>query len=90
MLLTVRLTTERREALMVPEAAMLQRASQAYVYTVSNGTAEMIEIDNGVRYNGWVEVRGGLAEGTPVIAEGEIKIRNGSAVTTGSLPTPGS
>lgn len=90
MLLTVRLTTERREALMVPETAMLQRASRAYVYTVDNGTATMVQIENGVRYHGWVEVLSGLSAGTPVIAEGVIKIRDGSAVTTGSQPIPGS
>lgn len=90
MLLTVRLTTQQREALMVPETAMLQRASQAYVYTINNGTAEMLQIDNGVRYKGWVEVRSGLAVGTPVIADGVIKIRDGSEVTTGSQPAPGS
>jgi len=90
MLLTVRLTTAEREALMIPEAALLQRASQAYVYTINDGQAEMLQIENGERYQGWVEVLGGLAEGTPVIAEGVIKIRNGSAVTTTPALAPGS
>ena len=89
MLLTVRLTTAERTALMVPEAAMLQRASQAYVYTVNNGLAEMVQIENGVRYDGWVEVLSGLSEGTPVVAEGIIKIREGSAVTTADQPSTG-
>lgn len=90
MLMTLRLTTAEREALMVPESAMLQRASQAYVYTINDGVAEMVQIENGTRYRGWVEVLDGLEEGTRVIAEGVIKIRNGSAVTTTPLPDPGS
>lgn len=90
MLLTVRLTTAERQALMVPEAAMLQRASQAYVYTVDNGVAQMVQIDNGVRYDGWVEVLDGLSEGTPVVSEGVIKIRDGSLVTTVSESKAGS
>jgi membrane fusion protein, multidrug efflux system len=82
MLLTVRLTTSEREALMVPEGALMQRASQAYVYTVNEGRAEMVQVVNGARYDGWVEVTGGLDEGTPVISEGVIKVRNGSEVAT--------
>ena len=88
--MTLRLTTAEREALMVPESAMLQRASQAYVYTINDGVAEMVQIENGTRYRGWVEVLDGLEEGTRVIAEGVIKIRNGSAVTTTPLPDPAS
>ena len=82
MLLTVRLTTAEREALMIPEAAMIQRAAQSYVYTIRDDRAEMLQIQSGTRYGGWVEVLDGLSEGTEVIAEGVIKIRNGSPVTT--------
>jgi len=81
MLLTVRLTTAERQALMVPETAMLQRASQSYVYTVKDGRAEMVQIQRGARYDGWVEVLDGVAAGDPVVAEGVIKIRNGSEVS---------
>jgi len=84
MLLTVKLTTASRQALMVPESALMQRASQAYVYTVTDGRAEMTQVVNGSRYEGWVEIISGLEPGTPVISEGVIKVRNGSAVTTRS------
>jgi len=85
MLLTVKLTTSERSALMVPESALLQRASQAYVFTIRDGVAEMMEVKHGQRDHGWVEITEGLSEGIPVISEGVIKIRNGSAVTTEEL-----
>ena len=82
MLLTVHLTTATRQALMVPEAALLQRSSQAFVFTIENGRASMRQIRSGVRRDGWVEVEGGLSEAEAVVTEGVIKIRDGSPVTT--------
>jgi membrane fusion protein (multidrug efflux system) len=82
MLLTVHLTTATRLALMVPEAALMQRASQAYVFTIEDGRASMRQIRSGVRRAGWVEVESGLSESEAVITEGVIKIRDGSPVTT--------
>lgn len=85
MLLTVHLTTDTREVLMVPEAALLQRSSQAYVYTISDGRAAMLQIQTGARHDGWIEVHGGIEAGQKVITEGIIKVRDGSAVTTEKL-----
>ena len=82
MLLTVRLTTATRAALMIPESAILQRASQVFTYTIEDGHAAMRQIRTGVRRDGWIEVAGGLVEGEPVVTEGSIKIRDGSPVTT--------
>ena len=82
MLLTVRLTTSERQALMVPELSLVQRSSQAFVYTIEDGLAELVQVRHGVRYGGWVEILSGLSEGQSVVSEGVIKIRNGSPVTT--------
>ena len=91
MLLTVHLTTAEREALMVPEMALVQRASQAYVYRIEEGTARLVPVQHGLRRSGWVEIINGLSEGEPVVAEGVIKVRDGAAVTTAaeSLSTRG-
>jgi membrane fusion protein (multidrug efflux system) len=82
MLLTVRLTTATREVLMVPESALIQRSSEAFVYTISDGRAGMRQISTGVRREGWIEVEYGLEPGEAVITEGTIKIRDGAPVTT--------
>ena len=82
MLLTVTLTTAERESIMVPEPAVLQRASQVFVYTIVEGRAELTQITTGDRQDGWIEVTSGLQPGQQVITEGIIKIRNGTPVTT--------
>jgi membrane fusion protein (multidrug efflux system) len=82
MLLTVHLYTATRNSLMVPETALMQRASQFFVYTISDDLAEMVQVRTGVRRDGWIEVLSGLSENQTVITEGVIKIRNGSPVTT--------
>ena len=81
MLMTVRLTTASREALTVPETALLQRGGETFVYTLGeNQRATMTAIDMGVRREGWIEVLAGLASDTQVITEGVLKVRNGAAV----------
>jgi membrane fusion protein (multidrug efflux system) len=80
MLMTVRLVTTQREALMVPEDALVQRGNQAFVYTVEEDKARMTTVEQGERYAGWIEVKQGLALGDPVIVEGVIKVRDGSPV----------
>lgn len=92
MLLTVRLMTEEREALMVPEDALIQRGDQAFVYTVEEGVVHVRKVDHGDRYGGWVEITSGLSAGETVITEGVIKVRPGvrvRAVDAVSLVIPG-
>ena len=87
--MTVRLITTQREALMVPEDALVQRGNQAFVYTVAEGKARMTTVDQGERYAGWVEIRQGLALGDPVIVEGVIKVRDGSPVVAAGITASG-
>ncbi len=91
MLMTVRLTTASRDALMVPETALLQRGMETFVYTVTDGLAGMTMIDLGIRRDGWAEARSGLAAGQEVVAEGVMKVRNGGPVRRAEPvdPTPG-
>lgn len=89
MLLTVNLVTQERQALMVPEDALVQRSDQAYVFVVEEGIADIREVRHGTRYQGWVEITSGLAPGDAVITEGVIKVRAGlpvQAVTRPSVP----
>ncbi len=82
MLLTVRLVTAQREALMVPEDALVQRGDEVFVYTVADGHADIREVRHGDRYRGWVEITDGLGPGELVITEGVIKVRPGAPVRT--------
>ncbi|MDE0420129.1 MAG: efflux RND transporter periplasmic adaptor subunit [Gammaproteobacteria bacterium] len=80
MLMTVKLTTASRDALMVPETALLQRGMETFVYTVVDGKATMSRIELGIRRDGWAEAISGLTAGTEVVTEGVMKVRNGGPV----------
>ena len=80
MLLTVNLVTQERQALMVPEDALVQRSDQVYVFVVEEGIADIREVRHGTRYQGWVEITSGLSAGEAVITEGVIKVRPGMPV----------
>lgn len=80
MLMTVKLTTASRDALMVPETALLQRGMETFVYAVTDGSAAMTTIDLGIRRDGWAEARSGIAPGQEVVVEGVMKVRDGGPV----------
>jgi len=69
----------------VPETALVQRATDTFVYVLENPAspaprATMTAIDLGARQDGWAEARSGLSAGQPVIVDGLIKVRDGAAV----------
>jgi len=78
MLLTVEIVTAERSALVVPEGAVFQVQTRAYVYTVDGDTARQREIQVGSRRFGVVEVIGGVEEGELIVVEGIIKLRDGA------------
>jgi len=81
MLLTVRVVTQKRRALIIPESAVLQSGSRSYVYVVgAENIARQRDIEIASRQYGIVEVGAGLAAGDRVVTEGLIKIRDGAAV----------
>jgi membrane fusion protein (multidrug efflux system) len=81
MLMTVELTCCPREALGVPERALLSYADRQYVYVVrSDGTVEQREIKLGTRDVGWVEVVSGLTAGETIVVDGLLNLRDGAVV----------
>lgn len=72
---------ERPDALVVPEQALVPRGEQRYVFKVVDGKAALTEVQLGQRRAGEVEILAGLSEGETVITAGQLKIRDGSAVS---------
>jgi membrane fusion protein (multidrug efflux system) len=76
MLMTVDIRSAPRQALTVPELAVIGEGSGAYVWKVAeNDEATRAEIKTGTRRDGRIEVLGGLREGDRVVAEGTVKLR---------------
>jgi membrane fusion protein (multidrug efflux system) len=80
MLLTVRLLQPEREALAIPEIALVQVGARSYVYRVAGDKVEQVEVKAGARRRGAVEILEGLAAGERIVVEGTVKLRPGAAI----------
>ena len=80
MFLNVRLARDERDALMIPEAALMPEQSRQFLYVVEDGRALRREVRIGRRQPGQVEVIAGLKPGERVVVEGTQKVREGAAV----------
>lgn len=79
MLLTVELVSERRESLILPEAALVPLGEHQYVFVVDEANkAQRVEVTLGRRRPGEVEVLSGIAAGDRVVVEGTIRIKPGA------------
>lgn len=81
MLMTVRVEKPAREAVVIPELALLQIGSQSFVYAVGEGDAvQRIDVRPGARRAGEVEIIEGLSAGTRIVVEGTVKLRPGARI----------
>ena len=74
-------TREAKDAMVVPETALVPSGDEQYVYRVVDGKALRTKVDIGQRRDGVVEVLQGLDPAATIITAGHLKIRDGSAVT---------
>lgn len=80
-LLTVRLFKNERQALMIPEEAIIQIQQDHFVLSVSQeGLVERKPINIGARKPGWVEVLSGIKEGETIIVRGISRVKDGDTV----------
>ncbi|MDQ6619353.1 MAG: efflux RND transporter periplasmic adaptor subunit [Pseudomonadota bacterium] len=72
------ITRDEREALMVPEQALVPQGQDQYVFRVVNGRAQRVKVEVGQRRNGRAEVVKGLEPQDIVVTAGQLKIRDGA------------
>lgn len=84
MLMRVKIEKNRRQALLVPEEALVPKGDKNYVYIViqdSDGAVVKFEpVEIGTRRKGQVEVLSNLKAGDVVVTHGTLRLQNGSAV----------
>ncbi|MCU0954058.1 MAG: efflux RND transporter periplasmic adaptor subunit [Hyphomicrobium sp.] len=71
---------EQRDAVVVPESAILPRAGDNFVFRVEQGVARQARVKLGERRAGLVEIAEGLDPGDIVVTAGQHKLRDGTAV----------
>jgi membrane fusion protein, multidrug efflux system len=80
MFLSVLLSKDERQGMVIPEEALTPEAEKQFVFIVADGKAVRREVRIGGRRPGSVEVLAGLSPGESVVVEGTQKIRDGAAV----------
>jgi membrane fusion protein (multidrug efflux system) len=82
MFVRVTLVLETREnALIVPEQALVPIGKDRFVYRLAAGEAALTKIEMGLRRPGEVEIRSGLGAGDAIVIDGQLRLRDGAAVT---------
>lgn len=88
MLMSVKLFKNEREAIVIPEEAIISEGTSKYVYLITDSDGrkkvEKREIVGGERQAGVLEVLSGLSEGEDIVVHGTIKIRPGQEVSVRS------
>ena len=88
MLMTVKLLQPAREVLGVPEIAVEQVGTGAFVYRVQEGNkVSRIKVELGARQQGKVEILSGIAAGDRIVIDGTVKLRDGSLISD-ATPKP--
>jgi membrane fusion protein (multidrug efflux system) len=80
MFVNVVLTRDRREAIVIPEEALVPEQDRQFVFVVVDGVASKREVRIGARRPGRVEIASGLELGERVVVEGTVKVRDGGPV----------
>jgi len=87
MFLTVDLAKEMRNALVVPEEALVPEQARQYIYVVQgDSTVAKREVQIGRREPGRVEITSGVVEDDLVVIEGTLKLRDGARVSVVGPP----
>ena len=89
MLVEVRLSQPEREALVVPEIAIVQVGTEAFVWRVGEGSeVQRTPVTVGSRQQGQAEILSGLAAGDRIVVDGTGKLRPGSIVVDAGEGAP--
>ncbi len=79
------LTKDERDALVLPEQALVPQGEEQYVFRVIDGKAARTKVELGQRRDGRVEVVKGIAAGETIVTAGQLKLRDGTPVTLAAV-----
>jgi len=93
MLMDVRLFRPERQALVIPEIAVVQVGRESFVFRVgADNAVEQVAVQTGARVSGRVEIVEGVAAGDRIVTDGTGKLRPGMRIrdaATEANPTAG-
>ena len=80
--------SERASAMTIPEEALMPVGADQYVFKTVDGKVQRVQVKIGLRRNAKVEVTAGLRPGDDVVTAGQLKIRDGAAVSANPPGAP--
>lgn len=87
MLMSVALLVAERDALAVPESALVSQGDKRFVFRIdAENKAQRVEVKTGLVLPGRVEILDGLAEGDRVVIQGTNKVVPGQPVAIDGAP----
>jgi membrane fusion protein (multidrug efflux system) len=75
------ITRAEKEALVIPEQAIVPQGEEQYVFRVVDGKVARVRVEIGQRRDAKVEILKGLAANDVVVTAGQLKLRDGMPVT---------
>ena len=83
------LTKDERDALVLPEQALVPQGEEQFVFRVIDGKAARTKVELGQRRDGRVEVVKGVSPGETIVTAGQLKLRDGTPVTLAAVAKAG-
>ncbi|MGH6734542.1 MAG: efflux RND transporter periplasmic adaptor subunit [Methyloceanibacter sp.] len=71
----------KEDALIIPEQAIVPQGDSQFVFKIDDGKVKLTEVTVGMRRSGQVEIVDGLQAGDQVVTAGQLKLRDGTAVS---------
>jgi len=71
---------ERKNAMLVPEQAIVPRGNENFVFRIVDGKATLAKVELGARRTGEVEIVKGLSAGDSIVVDGQLKLKPGVPV----------
>ncbi|HEX6136749.1 MAG TPA: efflux RND transporter periplasmic adaptor subunit [Casimicrobiaceae bacterium] len=75
------ITRDEKQALVIPEQAIVPQGDEQYVYRIVDGKVARVKVEIGQRRDAKVEVLKGLGPDDVVVTAGQLKLREGMPVT---------
>lgn len=74
------ITRAEKDALVLPEEALVPQGTEQYLFRVIDGKAARVKVETGQRRDGKVEIVAGVEQGDVVVSAGQSRLRDGATV----------
>lgn len=77
------LTQSKRDAMVVPEEALVPQGTDNFLFRIVDGKANRVKVETGQRRDAKVEIVSGIEKDDIIVTAGQARLREGTPVTSG-------